>query len=363
MIKCDFLVVGDNGLAVDAAIKLVNKNKKVVYMNASLKDSIQPDYYTIANILNVGLLNNTKLTREGFSSLIKLHNVNYIKNIEYLMSQKSLIILSGQPDFSSPNLAGIHSSESQNLVLYKRALYMPSAKNFETSKAPLGSILKPISDIFLNLEIDNNIIIITDNIDDIQTAFNLHKLNYKIILVCDSYVIEGCSLTSIKPKGLKIENIDIMKNLLKIYKKSNKKTDIYYNYNAIVNHSYYHLVNESLGNIDIYGQAVGQNSQSTKLNFDNDLNSNILQKAYEEKKFDLKVIVGGKCFFEYIILSRVDEIIDQKKLETDRLSGILGVDKDGYVVGMSLIIENKDLGYFSNLIIKHFKYDKVLLYS
>ncbi|MGL4758195.1 MAG: hypothetical protein ACRCXZ_02580 [Patescibacteria group bacterium] len=346
MIKCDFLIVGDGAIAFDLAEQYSLKNKKVILANPGDDFYKDPDYLTLALNLRKELSNHQALDKTILREKIEQFKKNYRIIRERLTERRGLLVIHGQPELSSKDIAGVHTNSFQEVISFKKVIYAPRARNFfiKSSKN-----LFPISSIFDELKENSSIFVVTDKVDDIQLAFDLFKIGMKVSLVTNQNVIQNYDLNKIKPKKFRILDVSKVTSIIDSKStKSSQKLRIYYNYNSKVNHNFYHLTNQSLVNMLLYGDVLGQSFLSYKLNLEKRINKSRIQKFYEDTKYDLKVIVGEKVFLEYLVINRLEEIVEEKKVELNDNKGLFGLDSNGCVIGMRIVIDEKNLGFIQN---------------
>ncbi len=358
MLKCDFLIIGDNYFGLDAAINLSNKGNSVIYTSARILND-ENDYLIEAQFLRNYISINPKFDLIKFNKELKQSKLVLQKKLEYHKTYKQLTILRGQPELNSQFIAGIHNFEHQELIKFKKCLYLPSARNFIVNNKIEESVEKNPMDLLIsNLGI-KQITIYSDKIVDIQLAFDICETNTNVTLITSSNLIEDLKIKQIKPSKLKL----LSDKDIKIINKDNiittsgiiKLGKLFYNYNSLVNHYYYRLNESLLNTIQVYGDSLNQNLESYQLNFKERYQANIWSKLYDVKEYDVNLLSGTKTLIQYQVRSRVDEIEHNKTINISNLIGDYVTDRYRNILGFRFLVKQDDANYYINRMGTNFK--------
>jgi hypothetical protein len=358
MLKCEFLVIGDNYFGLDAALTLANSGNSVVYATSRIEDDLQ-DYLIEAQFLRDYLSIHEKFNKTDFLAELESTKIKLEKKLNQLQSYQSLKILRGQPEFSSLDTAGVHTLESQTLIKFQNCVYAPSARNFiNNSKITIPVDTIGLENIFEHL--DNSIITIySDKICDFQLALDLSKTGILINLITNKANIDTYKLSDIKFTKLKIidesEVLSVNEDCIVMEKSKYITGKFYYNYNSLVNHYFYRLNESIVSSLNIYGDSINQSIASYKINFKEKYQSSIWTKIYDQKEYDINQLIGSKTIAQYIVRSRVDEIYNSQSFTSDTLDGEVAFDKKKNILGYRIIGENETAGLFIDKIGTNFK--------
>jgi hypothetical protein len=351
MLRCEYLVVGDNYFGLDAALTLANGGSSVVYATSRIGDELD-DCLIYGQFLRDYLITHDKFVLTDFRAHLNVAKEKLQKKINHLVNYQSLTILKGQPEFSALDTAGVHTMDNQTLVKFKNCIYAPSARNYiNNPKVTIPTLDIGLENIFDHMD-SKLITLYTDKICDFQLALDLSKIGIKINLITNQICIDSYQIKEIKNDNINLINESDILNVNEefiVYKDSKIKIGkFFYNYNSLVNHYYYRLNEGLVNSITIFGDSLNQSIESYKINFKEKYQSTLWNKIYDQKEYDINQLVGNKTIVQYLVRSRLDEVYNSKSIQSKHLNGEIALDKKLNVLGYRIIGDHDKASYFIN---------------
>lgn len=361
MLKAELVIIGDNYFGIESLKSLKKKFKQIVYINASERPITLPNLITYKDILSeyIEKREDNSLTLYDY---IKKSNLNYEKNISFSLDKKEIIELQGQPDIRDNNIVGVHSLDEQLLLQYKTLLYIPSSKNYFKNERLVNNKFISLLQILDNLEKYENICILTNKWEEIEISYLLSKIGKHITLIIPNILSQEIKGKA-NNKNLKIytfEDLELINGLeVKINKKTKEYDCISFNYNSIVNHSYYNLNITNIKNIKAYGDTLQQGFYTTYFNLQEKYANSFFKKLYDESEYEVQFARLNNNILNYAKVDKLNEVIKIVEIKNDNLDCNLSINSSEEIIQASVKGEEKFVSFFYNRIRKNLKLQEV----